>query len=97
MIGGRGRKYYFQIRLIKGTMLKIGVSRSNQNDKPAFSDTNNGWALFEGSLRNGSNFSGSKYSEKAKEEDVVGVMLDTRNGTLSFTLNGNYEGVAFRD
>lgn len=32
-----------------------------------------------------------------KEGDIVGVMLDSIVGELSFTRNGDYWGVAFKD
>ena len=57
-----GSKYYFEIRCITGCLFKIGISkRLASGYEQAFSDTEDGWALYEGKLRHGSNNSGTKY------------------------------------
>ena len=42
----------------------------------AFSDTVNGWAIYNGELRHNSNSSGPKYGTAIQAGDVIGVMLD---------------------
>ena len=42
----------------------------------AFSDKNDGWAIYSGELRHNSNSTGAKYGKKANSGDIVGVMLD---------------------
>ena len=43
----------------------------------AFCDSEQGWAIYNGEIRNGSNSNGSKYGRSVKPGDFVGVMLDT--------------------
>ena len=57
-------------------MIKIGVCRTHVKTSEAFSDTMDGWAIYDGQLRHNSNSSGKKYGTKLKEGDVIGVMLD---------------------
>jgi hypothetical protein len=42
----------------------------------AFSDTDKGWAIYNGELRHNSNSSGAKYGQTYKQGDVIGVYLD---------------------
>ena len=50
-----------------------------------------------GQLRHGSNASGPSYGKRFKKEGILGVCLNMNNGTLSFALNGEYFGVAYKD
>ena len=36
-----------------------------------------GWAIYNGEIRNGSNHEGIKYGTKIKANDIIGVLLDT--------------------
>ena len=78
--------------------LKIGVTTmSNFDMNTSFSDFEYGFAFYGlGQLRHGSNASGSQYGKRFKKEGVLGVYLDMNKGTLSFALNGEYHGIAFR-
>ena len=67
----------------------------------SFCDTDQGWAVYNGELRHGSYHNNSKYvcqtaSTQFEVGDTVGVMLDMVNGTLAFTKNQVYLGVAFK-
>ncbi len=63
----------------------------------SFSDFKYGYAFFgQGSLRNASSKSGIKYGKPFKNEGVIGVFLDMNNGTLSFSKDEEYYGVAFK-
>ena len=42
----------------------------------AFSDTPDGWAIYNGELRHNSNSTGKEYGTPLKTGDVIGVMLD---------------------
>eukprot|EP00349_Pseudokeronopsis_sp_Brazil_P004936 CAMPEP_0202959408 /NCGR_PEP_ID=MMETSP1396-20130829/3596_1 /ASSEMBLY_ACC=CAM_ASM_000872 /TAXON_ID= /ORGANISM="Pseudokeronopsis sp., Strain Brazil" /LENGTH=99 /DNA_ID=CAMNT_0049677945 /DNA_START=183 /DNA_END=482 /DNA_ORIENTATION=+ len=90
-------RYYFQLKLVHGHLLKIGVSRKEIEPEQAFCDTPKGWALYNGELRHNSNSNGQKYGAKLETGDVVGVLVDMVEGTLSFMKNGRYMGVAFKD
>ncbi len=71
-----GNTYYWEIKILKGKLIKIGVCRTHVKTSEAFSDTMDGWAIYDGQLRHNSNSSGKKYGTKLKEGDVIGVMLD---------------------
>jgi hypothetical protein len=43
-----GNKYYFEITICKGHLFKIGVCRKDAPYEKAFSDTDEGWAIFNG-------------------------------------------------
>lgn len=79
--------------------LKIGVSKSRQCDqKTAFCDYEFGWAFFGvGQLRHNSNAQGAPYGKVFKRQGVLGVFLNMNKGTLSFSIDGQYCGVAFED
>jgi len=57
-------------------LIKIGVARPDIYFEEAFSDTNKGWAIYNGELRHSSNATGSKYGTPIKQNDVIGVYLD---------------------
>ena len=97
-----GQLYYFEIQLLKGNLMKVGVCRQDAPfEQNSFCDTDQGWAVYNGELRHGSNHTSKKYvcqtsSTKFQEGDTVGVMVDMINGTLAFTNNQVYLGVAFK-
>ena len=72
-----GGRYFFEVQINSGQLIKIGVCRSNIDSERAFCDTTDGWAFYNGELRHGSNFEGIKYGEKFGEGDVIAVMFDT--------------------
>ena len=58
-----------------------------------------GWGIYNGQLRHGSQFVDEKYANgKSKFEsgDIISVMLDMEEGTLSYSKNGEYLGIAFQ-
>ena len=102
-----GGKYYFEIKVDKGSLLKIGVTRPNNDFRSiGFCDTENGWGIYNGELRHGGmEKAGIKYaqnleldqSSKIDSGDLIGVMVDMVNGTLGYSKNGVYLGIAFYD
>lgn len=92
--------HYFEIISDKRTEneLKIGVTKNtNFNYDTSFSDYNFGWAFYGiGQLRHANNASGDAYGKKFKKKGTLGVFLDMNKGILSFALDGDYFGVAFR-
>ena len=88
-----GYKHYFEIELIKGNLMKIGVCRKDAPfEQMSFCDTDQGWAVYNGELRHGSNHTSKKYisktsSTKFKAGETIGVMVDMINGIISFTKN----------
>ena len=97
-----GGKYYFQIIVNKGKLIKIGVAKEGAPIDKAFSDTELGWSIFNGELRHGQDYGATKYGKnkggaKVKDGDVVSVLVDMVEGTLAFMKNGVYLGIAFRD
>lgn len=71
----------------------------NSNDiQISFSDIETGWAFFGiGQLRHNSNSAGEKYGKSFKRLGVLGVFLNMNKGTLSFAIDGQYQGIAFED
>ena len=93
-----GGRYYFEIFINKGQLVKIGVSRPNINQfEAAFCDTNDGWAIYNGQTRHGSNSTGPYYGSQLVAGDIIGVALDMVEGTLGFYRNGQYWGIAFKE
>jgi len=92
-----GRKYYFEVTITKGKLIKLGVARPDANLEEAFCDGSKGWALYNGELRHSSNSTGTKYGTPFKENDIIGVYLDMIEGTLSFSKNGKLLGEAFKN
>lgn len=41
-----GFRYYFEVKFLKGSNFKIGVSKTRRNADIAFSDTEDGWAYY---------------------------------------------------
>ena len=82
---------------------------NNNKYLKAFSDSERGWAIYNGELRHNSNSSGSKYGSTYKNGDVIGVFVDMvevkliikilwkKKGTLSFSKNKEFWGEAFKD
>lgn len=91
-----GNKYYFEIYIEKGSLIKIGVSRGDINfeevflfgpfalkfDFKAFSDTLKGWGIYNGELRHNSNSSGAKYGGTFTNGDTIGVAVDMNEVNL---------------
>jgi len=78
--------------------LKIGVvAKKNFNLNTAFCDYEYGWGYYGlGQLRHGNNSAGDKYGKPFKNSGVLGIFLDMIKGQLSFAVNGEYLGVAFK-
>ena len=99
-----GQRYYFEIRILAGNLFKIGVCRKNAPYEKAFSDSLEGWALFNGEMRHGSNVDGEKLKglpdksySKTEPGDVIGVLVDMIEGKISYSKNGTFLGLAFED
>lgn len=92
--------YYFEIIADRRTEneLKIGITKNlNFNYNTSFSDYDFGWAFYGiGQLRHANNAIGDSYGKKFKKVGVLGVFLDMNKGILSFSLDGDYFGIAFR-
>eukprot|EP00826_Nyctotherus_ovalis_P014400 TRINITY_DN14011_c0_g1_i3.p1 TRINITY_DN14011_c0_g1~~TRINITY_DN14011_c0_g1_i3.p1 ORF type:complete len:382 (+),score=74.46 TRINITY_DN14011_c0_g1_i3:120-1265(+) len=99
--GFMGGSQYWEIIIDSRTQheLKIGVSKTNaKNTSCAFSDLPTGYAYYGlGELRNGGNTTSIKYGKKFRKTGIVGVYLSMDSGTLSFSLNGECFGPAFKD
>lgn len=93
-----GGRYYFELFLNKGQLVKIGVCRPTPlNLEEAFCDTVNGWGIYNGETRHNSNSTGSKYGVQLQTGDILGVAVDMIDGTVIYYRNGQSWGVAFKD
>ena len=96
---------YFQLRIIRGVGLKIGVARPGCDMDSAFCDEVNGWGLFDGALRHGkemprpygAKINGVHEGSRLDDGDVVGVLVDRIDGRLTYYKNGHSLGLAFED
>jgi len=77
--------------------LKTGITtKKDFNYNSAFCDYEHGYSFYGlGQLRHNSNASGSQYGKRFKKEGVLGVCLNMNKGQLSFSLNGEFLGVAY--
>ena len=76
-IFSEGGRYYFEIFINKGQLIKIGICRPTvSNLEEAFSDTINGWAIYNGQTRHNSNSTGPNYGTQLASGDIIGVALD---------------------
>jgi hypothetical protein len=72
-----GGRYYFELFINKGQLIKIGVCRPNiVNLEEAFSDNPNGWGIYNGETRHNSNSTGPKYGKQLTSGDTLGVSVD---------------------
>eukprot|EP00330_Aristerostoma_sp_ATCC50986_P000740 CAMPEP_0114592952 /NCGR_PEP_ID=MMETSP0125-20121206/14652_1 /TAXON_ID=485358 ORGANISM="Aristerostoma sp., Strain ATCC 50986" /NCGR_SAMPLE_ID=MMETSP0125 /ASSEMBLY_ACC=CAM_ASM_000245 /LENGTH=285 /DNA_ID=CAMNT_0001791857 /DNA_START=280 /DNA_END=1137 /DNA_ORIENTATION=- len=96
-----GGVHYWEIHADKRTdnELKIGIALQRDfTYNSAFCDHEFGYAFYGlGQLRHGSNASGTQYGKRFKKEGVLGCFLDQNRGILSFALNGEYFGPAFKN
>jgi E3 ubiquitin-protein ligase NRDP1 len=78
--------------------LKIGVSTLKEfNYNTAYCDFEYGFAYYGlGQVRHNSNSLGGAYGKKFKKTGALGVCLDMNKGTLSFALDGECWGEAFK-
>ena len=72
-----GMRYYFEVKFLKGSNFKVGISKTRRNLDIAFSDTEDGWAYYSnGQLRHNSKGDGPQYGEIYRGKDTVGVFVD---------------------
>jgi hypothetical protein len=100
-VGFTGGIQYWEIIIDSRTQheLKIGVTKERRKDLVgSFSDFPTGFAYFGlGELRHGEDSNGVKYGKKFRKSGIIGVCLNMEQGTLSFSHNGEYLGLAFKD
>lgn len=78
-------------------LIGVGPSNLNQNNINLYEKT---WTFICGlsaiSIKSGSltNVYKDHFGEKLKQGDIIEVMMNLKNGELSFSINGNYYGVA---
>lgn len=93
-----GFRYYYEVKFLKGSNFKIGVSKSRRICEIAFSDLEDGWAYYSnGQLRHNSKGDGPKYGDIFRGKDTIGVYIDLIEGIIFFSKNGKIFGDAFKD
>ena len=92
--------HYFEIIADRKTEseLKVGVTKNPNFDyNTSFCDYPFGWAFYGvGQLRHDNNSSGEAYGKKFKKYGTLGVFLDMNKGILSFSLDKEYFGIAYK-
>eukprot|EP00826_Nyctotherus_ovalis_P040530 TRINITY_DN4005_c0_g1_i1.p1 TRINITY_DN4005_c0_g1~~TRINITY_DN4005_c0_g1_i1.p1 ORF type:complete len:336 (-),score=90.49 TRINITY_DN4005_c0_g1_i1:142-1149(-) len=100
-VGFMGGSQYWEIIIDSMTQneLKVGVSKErSKTGEGAFCDGVGGYAYYGlGELRHGENTVSVKYGKKFRKSGIIGVYLNMDQGTLSFSLNGESFGPAFKD
>lgn len=100
-----GSRHFFAVKFLKGCNFKIGVCKKNSDIEVAFCDSPDGYGLYSaGCLRSGSKTTGRKYAQAfrgTKDQDVIGVYIDSIEGRLFFSKNSEvfetaYEGPELR-
>ena len=67
----RGGKYYFEISLLKGDLLKIGICKQDSPfEQNSFCDDYRGWAVYNGELRHGMNGTQKKFKSEDPKVDT---------------------------
>lgn len=89
----RGGKYYFEVTLVKSGPFRSGWSLSSANlqlgkDPHGFALTNTG--------KKYSNNKEEKYAKAVEEGNVVSCFIDLDQREISYSLNGESLGIAFR-
>ncbi len=93
-----GNRYYFEVKFIKGSNFKVGISTREADLELAFSDKEFGWAYYcSGYLRHNSGGDGPKYGEPFGETHTVGVYVDMVKGLLFFSKNNKVFPVAYEN
>lgn len=96
-----GGIHYFEVEVHSGNRFpcKIGVTLSKDFDMTysSFSDMPFGYAFFQkGQLRNNNDSMGKKYGKEVKgKTTLIGVIVNLSKGCIGFTIDGEYQGVAF--
>ena len=78
---------------------KVGVTLNKDfaMEEKSFSDFPFGYAFFQkGQLRNNNDSMGKKYGKEVKgKTTLIGVIVNLSKGCIGFTIDGEYQGVAF--
>merc|ERR1712232_802996 len=96
-----GGIHYFEVDVNGNNRFpcKIGVTLGKEFDmsKQSFSDMPFGYAFFQkGQLRNNNDSMGLKYGKEVKgKSTTIGVIVNLSKGCIGFTIDGEYQGVAF--
>ena len=91
-----GNRYYYEVKFLKGSNFKIGISTRDADLDLAFSDKEHGWAYYSsGYLRHNSGGDGPSYGESFGENNIVGVYVDMIEGKLFFSKNVTVFPVAY--
>jgi hypothetical protein len=91
-------KHYWEVELLSGRMIFIGISRPNLDPTGTYfgRDCTDGWFIsaYSGTL-SGNGKRGDDAAGGYKQGDRVGVLLDLDNGSLRFFKNGIQHGPGY--
>lgn len=87
-------KHYCEIQILGDCHAMIGICSDNVNLKYSLYSELNTWLFYNhgDKYHNGSY---SNYSEPCQDGDIIGIFLDLDNGTLGFSRNGKFLGIAY--
>merc|ERR1711920_1218848 len=106
VIKGNKMKSKWDITIKQGDNIGVGICniigglKTNKNKKlltQSFTNDINGYGYMgnDGGIQRSGRY--KKYGKKFKAGDKVSIVLDTKSKTLSFSLNGEDQGVAFKN
>jgi hypothetical protein len=102
-----GKQYYYELsikspsRVSAELQVKVGITTEQSMQVGyGFSDKETGWSYYlegNGYTRHCSNSDGRSYGSGYKVNQTLGVYVDLLVGTLAFSVDGDYFGLAFDD
>ncbi|HAG44903.1 MAG TPA: hypothetical protein DCL31_18225 [Clostridium sp.] len=89
-------KYYWEVTCDNTSYAMVGVSTGEFNVQSRYAgSTSTSWAYYCETGRVYNNSVNKVYGSQIRNNDVLGVLLDLNNKTLSFSKNGIMLGIAF--
>ncbi|MGE7624634.1 SPRY domain-containing protein [Viridibacillus sp. NPDC096237] len=86
-------KWYIEFKMELG-YARIGIAQEGVNYGAGHSTNKNVFYLTKDGTIEGGAVESSSYCRKILDTDIVGMLLDIDNGVVSFSINGEFQGIA---